>query len=261
MMSAWFARVKSTFLENWDPGLQDLSIPHSGFALTHGQAHSLGLANPAYSHWFRPGKAEGIELIAREIDDRLRQFPSGGFVRLGSRSPKDSFYAATRGMKVRSGDEALRLLTGNSQRVAWDLRVAIANAYHPHIFVREWCEIPPWAELRCFMRQRELVGISQYHWRGPTTFTRLTSNIELIKAQVQAFFLRFRNATRLTDVIFDIMIDPDPKVAATPSAVKLIELNPYLPQTDACLFTWATGGDFDGTLRVVQERPPGILRL
>jgi hypothetical protein len=175
-------------------------------------------------------------------------------VRLGSRSAKDSQHALFRGLRVSSAAEALSLLTSGSARVAFDLRLALRQGYTPHLFIREWLDLPAWAELRCFMRRRRLVGVTQYNCRGLGASPELHAHTSRLRAAVDAFFALFCKACHLDDVVFDVFaVTPLPEAPALPT-IRLLELNPFFPQTDPGLFTWAHGGDFDGSFRIT---PPG----
>lgn len=197
--------------------------------------------------------------IRRRVTEAVATFPRGGFVRLGSRSPKDSWLGQSEGFKVTAGDglDPLRFMLDCSERVADDLAAAIAHDYAPHIFVREWLEFPESLEFRCFMRGRKLVGISQYQYRD--YFPELHERGERQRLQwiIETFFeSQFRDACHLDDAVFDVFVKSRPVASNVAlNECRLIEINPFFQWTDPCLFDWRNGGDFDGSFRL-NETPP-----
>ncbi len=62
-------------------------------------------------------------------------------------------------------------------------------------------------------------------------------------------------ATHLDDVVFDVFVTMKQKGPVRVWEVKLLEINPLLPMTDPCLFTWIGGGkDFDGSFRFCERQ-------
>jgi hypothetical protein len=179
----------------------------------------------------------------------LSNFPEGAFVRLGSRSGKDSAYAHNRGLRVTDAAAAVRMLTDDSRRIAYDLRLALHHNYRPHLFVRRWMDIPAWAEFRCFMKSRRLVGITQYDCRNLGHCPEIAAHAALIKSAIMEFFKTLSAASHLDDVAFDVFVQVGEENSGARARVRLLELNPFFYKTDAVLFHWGDGGDFDGSFR------------
>lgn len=251
-----FAAVRATYLESWPVALRTQSLRQVSIPLSLEEAGLLRQRAAApHRGWGTETVPEGLERVGEALHEALRSFPEGAFVRLGSRSAKDSRYALHRGLRVFSAGGALAMLTSGSARVAFDLRLALHQGYAPHLFVREWVDLPAWAELRCFMRDRRLVGISQYAW-GLGASQELHTHAPCLERAVRRFFPVFHEACHLDDVVFDVFaVTPLPAGDVLPT-VRLLELNPFSPKTDPGLFTWEHGGDFDGAFRIV-PLPPG----
>lgn len=249
MTPAYFALVRPTYIENWPPALHALSVPHRDLPLTLAEARALGGRNPAFRDRTGAARFESVDGLAGRLAAALRLYPEGAFVRLGSRSGKDSTYAARHGLRVNNAAAALALLTEDSARIAFDLRLALRFNYPPHIFVRRWLDIPAWAEFRCFMKSRQLVGISQYDCKNLEHRPEIAEKAERIKAAIEAFFEVVRAASHLDEAVFDVFISVSKGSQDGGIGVKLLELNPFSQETDACLFTWRDGGDFDGSFR------------
>jgi hypothetical protein len=246
MNRAYLERVCATYLENWSQELHALSLPRIDLPLESQEVQAL-LGCLAGDTGTGRGQAPArlATLVAR-LDAAIACFPEGAFVRLGSRSGKDSRYALRHGLRTETGSAAVLLLTEGSRRVAFDLRLALRTRYRPHLFIRPWRHIPPWAEFRCFMRARQLIGISQYHWRSTASWPEIAHQADRIQAAIETFFPRFVAAVHLDDVVFDVFVESG---SSGGLGVRLLELNPFLPETDACLFSWTRPPGFDGSFR------------
>ncbi len=241
--------LKPTFIENWSKDLKRLSIPGISIPLSLEQAKALGSNIGEFGEAF--GERQNISELEAELDKIIQAFPNGAFVRLGSRSPKDSYVGFKKKFKVTSGKEAIEILTDCSERIYDDLQMALAHNYEPHIWVREWINIPEWAEFRCFVKQRKLIGISQYCYFD--FYPEIKNKKEEIKWAIKTFFnLFFVQACHLDDVVFDVFVKKisikdksiEDELANTNIwEVKLIEINPFCVLTDPCLFEWKREGD------------------
>lgn len=241
----YFDQVLPTYLENWPAALAKLSIRQAGLTLSVEEAEALGTNMVELFECFEQPWARDITSIRERLVGLFTKFPEGAFVRLGSRSPKDALYRKHTSLRVHSAYDALSLLLGASERIMDDLLLAIAKNYRPSIFVREWLDIPPWTEFRCFMKKRSLVGISQYFYRN--VYPPLLAAVGDIEGAVRDFFPAFEESCHIQDVVFDIVVQP-----SAPWQVTLLEINPYFELTDPCLFHWHDD-DFDGGFRFCRE--------
>lgn len=250
MTPAYFAKVRPTYIENWSDALLRLSIRQTGIPLDAPEARALSKLNE--SHVAAELDAESrraIDQLTDRLAAALRNYPEGAFVRLGSRSCKDSRFARRHGLRIFHASDALSMLTGDSRRLAFDLRLALRFDYRPHIFVRQWHVIPAWAEFRCFMRRRKLVGVSQYDCRNLGHCPPIAQHSRRIKAAIELFFDKVVAASHLDDAVCDVFLDTGEEQLHQRIDVRLLELNPFIPQTDPCLFNWSGDGDFDGSFR------------
>lgn len=258
----YFERVQPTYLEAWPPALCRLSIAQVDVPLTLPEAESLGRNIIELGETFVPKGQSWEEALERDrpvmaaiekrLDQALAVFAFGGFVRLGSRSPKDVWFAPAH---VESGKQALDRLCDCSERIWEDLRLAVAMQYPPHIFVRQWIDIEPWAEFRCFMQDRKLVGVSQYNYLHGAVYPEIAQHQQSIEWALQMWFPDFVAACHLDDVVFDIFVKLRTRGNETQTEIRLIEINPWGEFTDPCLFSWANGGDFDRSFRCNAEGP------
>ncbi len=180
----------------------------------------------------------------------VRQFPRGAFVRLGSRSPKDSWaWNRDPGPILDDGGDPLRFVLDVSERMSDDLLLALENDYAPHLWVRQWLDFDPWQEFRCFVKNRRLVGVSQQLTRA--YFPEVEKDASIIVWAISCFFDQFRAESHLDDVVFDAVVSVKKRGNESEAEVKLLEINPSGPMTDPCLFDWNSG--FDKTFRFVNE--------
>lgn len=247
MTSTYFNQVYPTYIENWKGDLYSLSIPQIDIPLS--LQDTIDLASNIAIFGVSFGSRQPIISIKERIDKALKHFPEGAFIRLGSRSAKDSRYVQYYGLKVTNSHIAIKILTDASERIAFDLRLALSNKYLPHIFIRQWFDLPSWMEFRCFMKSRRLVGISQYDCINLGHCKKIQKYAKKIKYTIEKFFERFKVASHLDDVVFDIFIIKYLKNNKVNFEVKLLELNPFFDKTGSCLFDWHRSNSFDGSFR------------
>jgi len=250
MNTEYFKKVQPTYLEAWPRELCALSIAQIDIPLSITEAIALGSNIIEFGEAF--GKVQPIDNIIRQTQQAVQSFPNGAFIRLGSRSPKDSWEIFKHGLKITTNDtNPLVLMLGTSERTYEDLQLAIHNNYCPHIFVRQWLDIPKWSEFRCFMRNRKLIGISQYYY--DQKFDEIIDNHDTIQWAINNFFKSFKNMSHLDDIVFDIVVLLQANKNNRVWEIKLLETNPLFEMTDPCLFDWRNNwSDFNGEFRYNQ---------
>lgn len=249
----YFESVKPTYIENWPSRLHNISIAQADVPLTIADAKALGSNMIEWYVFFPSPPGQDISHIEKALDKAIDRFPGGVFVRLGSRSPKDSWKGYKDGFRVANGMAAMEILLDASERIAEDLMLAIKNDYPPHLFVREWIDMPEWAEFRCFQKDNKLVGISQYNYLKNEIYPEILEHHESIQWAIERFFVaQLQPVIHLENVVFDVFVKQRNKNNTTEWVVKLLEINPFFEMTDPCLYTWVNGGDFDGKLRFIE---------
>ena len=196
--------------------------------------------------------------LVEALDRAIKHVGGKAFCRTSLRSPKDSSRAialqkefvreqletssddnrkmicllegALRGMCVRSGLEAYRLLA-DSERVREDLLRFRAEC--PSVVVREWMDIDPAREWRCFAVDGRITAVSQYYSTlfFPALLQQKTRDALLI---VEAFdkqvWPRLQKQAGFAQMIIDFVLVGEHAV--------VVELNPFSEATHACLFDW-----------------------
>ncbi|MHA1704083.1 MAG: hypothetical protein ACTSWK_17665 [Promethearchaeota archaeon] len=235
-MDKYFELVKPTYIENWSKELCSLSLAQCNIELSF-----KDVVNPLLELIWDQKPTPVVEVLEKRLDDELIKFPKGAFIRLGSRSPKDVDI-----VPIFKGSEGLNLFF-NSVRIFDDLCLASKNRYNPHIFLREWVEIPEWLEFRCFMKDRKLVGISQYYYNKD--FLDIINHKDTMEWVIREFFKKFKKASHLDTVVFDVFLKYRQNFKFGVWEGKLLEINPFFEMTDPCLFDWRKKEDFNGEFR------------
>ncbi len=242
-----FAAALPTFVDAWPQAWHDLAPASEIIPLDRSEMQALGAQIIGFRHWFAPAPARPLPGLARRLDAAIARLGRSCFVRLTSRSPKDALPALRHGLRVTDGAQALAWFVEGSQRCAADLRMALAAGHGLGIVVRRWVEFPPWAEFRCFMREREWVGASQAHQAAPTPVPPLMLEClpALCPALAQAME-RIIPASPIANAAFDLAFQPFLEYKPEPWA-SLLDANPLLDTTDTGLFPSAA--ELDRTLR------------
>lgn len=252
-MKTYFKKILPTYIEKWPSILTRLSIAQKDIPIDRDTAIVLGYSNNKdlfgeYEKCLTVDKNRMIKNLSTKIDKHIKEFPNGVFVRLGSRSPKDSWIGNKEGFKILEGVSAIKLLI-DSERVAEDLKLALDNNYLSHIFLRQWIEIKPWQEFRCFMQNKKLIGISQYNYLDNEEFKEIIEYKDSITWAIELFFKKFVQACHLDNVVFDVIVILKQIKNEIQWEIKLLEINPFLNMTDPCLFDWNKPNEFNGTLK------------
>lgn len=213
----WLEVIQPTLIDQWPQDLHDLSVPTKYVTFPTELVDDLfdGSKNP-------PSK--GIRNLANEIDDALGW--RRRFVRLNSRSPKDSPWPFETPITL-SGKEAISIL-GCSERILTDL----CNFQHvpeqPALIClrNQIYTINNRTEYRCFVRDGELIAVSYYHYNIPLEAPQ--SGGKELREKIDRWFVKkLKPALHIDTVVFDLHIHGTEMV--------LIEINPY-GLSDPCQF-------------------------
>jgi len=209
--------------------------------------------------------------LTKSIDDIIKSFPNPvAFVRLSTLSPKDATKSQVQKLidlmqtllrkvnradeseqirvvnkalflasQVTSGTEAMELFR-LSERAAKHLRhrtsITEPENWNMNIIVREWNNIDPEWEFRCFIYGKQLTAISHYY--KILYVPEITAAKDKIKKLIFNYFENtLRELIPLENYILDLVID------IKTSEVKVIELNPWLEASSPSLFNWTDDRD------------------
>lgn len=234
--AAWLKRVGPCLYESWPQALKDLSFRTGLLELTAVDQETLrGLFDDKPDAPAANALADRITTAIKLID------PDGCFVKLSSRSPKDTFFPDV--TRFNTGEEVLTAFM-QSERILDDL-IEYKYADTPcYLLLREYRPIPKHEEWRCFIRKGKIAGITQYHYRD--YFPELVADCQGIEAQCLVFLERFvLPKLHLDTVVVDVWTGKRPI---------LIEINPY-GLSDPCLLSYPELETSTGLFRIVEVDP------
>lgn len=215
---------RATWLEHWPAELAALSFRQQAVLLADAELHALGRANGVGASVFEAQPPAVLQGLCARLQAGLDALAGPAFVRLGSRSPKDTPLFLESAGQARTGEQALALLSAGSARVAFDLRLCRRERWQPSVYLREWHAIAPEQEWRGYLRGTQLAGLRRA-WPGTDDQAEARARVLLqrLAAQVAAGFGG--------DVVFDAWLRDD-------GSATLIELNPWGPPTDTMGLDW-----------------------
>jgi D123 len=233
--------IRQTFPEHYPDVIRDLMLPMVSIKLSAHDAQVLGGFSMAFRSNMQ-GRADGYFSTGflDTLDTVMAQFPEGVMPRIGYCSWKAGSISNAPAMGARG---VLAVMSRDDPRVGQALVAHVVMAEPVMLHLRPWVKIHDWAEFRMFIKDGRVIGASQYMHRD--TYPAISQNEPGILAALQAFASVLLADLHVDSVVADVFVEPQGKgFRAT-----LIELNPFMPATDPCLFTWAKGGDFDGSFR------------
>lgn len=111
--------------------------------------------------------------------------------------------------------------------------------------MREWVDLAEWQEFRCFVKDRRLVGISQYFY--DQVFPEVVEHHDGIQWAIEFFVKKIQPMLPTQTLIVDVFVRLRERAQEREWEVRLLETNPWSIYTDPCLFNWSrdTFGAFE----------------
>jgi D123 len=239
--------IELTFPDYWYEDLAEHTFASALIPLGGADLVALCSVDPA----FRAARGlAGVmplsEDLQRLIDLELKALKGPAFLRTSYGMAKECPFAYAPVTTLREVEGVLRWPDARLLRF---FRERLASGDPASLFLRRWQDIPPWAEFRAFVRGRRIIGVSQYPTH--TFHPEIPSQAAELQQAIVQLFHEIMHLLPLDDVIVEICAAPTPKGLK----MQVVELNPLLPVSDAGLFTWARGGDFDGSFRYLRHGP------
>jgi hypothetical protein len=215
----------------------DWSDADSGvFSETEGEADSDDEDEDPAADW-----RDTHELIGTTIESL------GGKVvpKLNWSAPKDATWiSSTNSLECRSQDD-IYLLLKSSDFITHDLEHAFDDCIDDkddpsnemtindipfHLVLRKYFQLNPALEFRCFVRDKQVVGICQ---RDLNHFEFLSKMRNEFREKILDFFNdKLRDTFPSNSLVFDVYIPPPH------TKVWLVDINPWAQRTDPLLFSW-----------------------
>ena len=149
-------------------------------------------------------------------------------------APKDATWISTKNDMECTTPNEIYLLLKSSDFITHDLEQAfdgcIDTAEIPyHLVLRKSVNFNPALEIRCFVRDRKLIGITQ---REMNHFDFLFDLRSKFRRRIESFLADVLYDFSDPNFVFDVYIPPPHE------RVWLIDINPWAPRTDPLLFSW-----------------------
>lgn len=245
----YFERIRPTFLEAWPKEVARLSVSHVSVPLTWAEVEAIVETPPLWRDRLTNADPPALRTLATKLQPLIDTYTPGAFIRLGSRSPKDTLIFQASGGRIRRAVTAIKLIQ-SSLRAQSDLRRCRERDYAPYLFVREWLLLHSSQEFQCFLRDRKLVGISQLDCVNYGAIPELKEAAVRLEPAIREFAARFASVSHLPNAVFDVVIPHHPSLGRI--EVRLLDINPWGPPTATQLFDWGKPEDFDGSFRYLR---------
>ncbi|KAI9303859.1 D123-domain-containing protein [Cunninghamella echinulata] len=184
-----------------------------------------------------------------DIEQAIRQATEdygAVFPKLNWSSPRDAAWiSATQSLKCTSPFDVYLLLK-SSDFINHDLNHAFEQCEQQeqqledktyHLILRKWHDLQPSLEFRCFVKNRELIGITQ---RDMVYYDFLPTISEELETKIYEFFEDYiRDGFGGDKYVFDIYVQQDRQ------KVWLLDFNPFSTTTDSLLYDWEELVKFD----------------
>jgi hypothetical protein len=239
--------IELTFPDYWYDDLADYTMPSALIPLSGPDLVALSSVDPAFRA--NRGLSGLLPLspdLTRQIVLELGALKGPAFLRTSYGMAKENPFAYGPVTTLRDVEGVLRWKDARLLRFFGE---RLASGDPASLFLRRFVKIAPWAEFRVFVQARQIVGVSQYP--ALVFHPEIPVHAGAIRQGIVQLFHEIMHLLPLDDVIVEVYAD------LTPAGVKVhvIELNPFLPLSDAGLFTWQGGGDFDKSFRYLTHGP------
>ncbi|KAJ1966034.1 hypothetical protein GGI12_000352 [Dipsacomyces acuminosporus] len=205
----------------------------------HGTIEELD-ASDSGSEWSDeeddPEVAASLESTSAVIREKIDSLGGQVFPRMNWSAPKDASWMATGNTLQCHNPSEVYVLLKSSDKITGDLEsgrylpLEQIGAVQPELVLRQWCNLLPSMEFRCFVKNRRLAGISQIDLQH-------YEFLEEIKTQLadrisQFFGTRVRDTFPSQNYCFDVYITRDM------ARIFVVDFEPWTSSVDSCLFEW-----------------------
>lgn len=201
--------------------------------------------------------------VHNNIKATIKELGGNVVPKLNWSAPKDATWInAGNSMECRNPGDVYLLLK-SSDFVTHDLGHAFDDCVEDgpspqidyHLVLRKTVQLNPSLEFRCFVRNREILGICQ---RDQNHFEFLFKMQDKLRERIQHFFeKRLKHTFPDPNFAFDVYIPPPHE------RVWLIDVNPWALRTDPLLFSWLELLTMPGPSASTSQQPkePKTVRL
>lgn len=195
-----------------------------------------------------PLKAPSFPELTKAISNAITSLGGKVFVKLNGESAMDAAWVNGGSFACQSAGDVYLLLKSSDKISRQAEEVLMTNSLNPppHLSIVKWANLFPSMEFRCFVKDNQLVGISQR--KCSTHFEFLRDEVQSIKDVVLSDFQEnICGHFPLLSYVYDVYVDKKRRVW-------LMDFDVFGGATEPLLFTWEElGGADDVKVRVVQS--------
>uniref|UniRef100_A0A336LZQ5 CSON005131 protein n=1 Tax=Culicoides sonorensis TaxID=179676 RepID=A0A336LZQ5_CULSO len=170
--------------------------------------------------------------FSKQLQDKLKILNGSAFIKTNFHCPKDSVWiTAGQTMRARSISDIYMLLKASSI-CKEDLAVEAVGDQGHVIVLRQWTDIHPGTEFRCFVKNKNLIAISPRDW--PQYHSHISQHKrDIINDIVSLFKEKIKQKFPVDDYVFDVYRE-------TKDEVYLLDFAPFDEQlTKSLAFEWS----------------------
>ncbi|CAN6617611.1 translation initiation factor eIF2 assembly protein [Trichomonascus vanleenenianus] len=192
-----------------------------------------------------PDPSEAFKDFHEEVKKAVQDLGGKVTPKLNWSSPRDATWiSTTNDLKCVNASDIYMLLKASSY-ITHDLTEAFYEAsdkdaeadFSYELVLKKWVDVNPAMEFRCFVKDREIIGITQ---RDMNHYDYLEGLKPQLQHVIELFFDdNLRTTFPDSDFVFDVYI-PKPFNRAW-----LIDINPFAGKTDTKLYSWQQLMDID----------------
>ncbi|UJR21028.1 hypothetical protein I4U23_024128 [Adineta vaga] len=178
--------------------------------------------------------------LETQIKDVLNDYDAV-FPKLNWSSPKDARWMISDSRLKCTNLADVFLLLKSSDFITHDLCEPFKHCHGDHasvlstlqyvLVLRKWSALQPFKEFRCFVKNNQIIGISQRDSENYYDFIDKTAD-HILDDLVQFFKAHIQNKFLSVDFVVDIYRKDSNKLY-------IIDFNPWGPMTDSLLFNWS----------------------
>lgn len=185
-------------------------------------------------------EAPSFPALDEAITQSIQNLGGAVFPKLNWSSPKDAGWISFHNSLKCTCPADVYLLLKSSEFISHDISdpyeycedkpVQGGEDVKYNLVLRKWIDIHPAYEFRCFVKNHEIIGISQRHPRSYYHFIK--SEKEDIVEDLGVFFSKYLQETFPDpDYVVDVIREGKGKII-------LLDCNPWGPVTDSLLYSW-----------------------
>ncbi|KAJ2723063.1 hypothetical protein GGI07_002890 [Coemansia sp. Benny D115] len=252
MFSSWYPKLskvsfKSKIIKPVEPSFVEYLLS-DGFVLpddagpaSYGNKFEEDSSDEA-SEWSDDGEEEAkltvdVSSTVEEIRKAIEELGGKVFPRMNWSAPTDaSWMSADNTLQCQTPSEVFALLKG-SDKVVGDadkgryLDQQTLGHWEPELVLKQWCNLLPSMEFRGFVRNGQLIGISQIDMQHYEFLEDMAAEIE---TEIKHLFDKHVcNAIESQNYCFDVYVTQDSTRAY------VVDIEPWTQSVDTILFGWA----------------------